>query len=134
MHYVDCQFQLRCIVLAGMFTREETSNMELQIFVDLPPYSGFAFPWMDICSPNLYILLCTQFPLSWATQLGLLVDCSKQGNCFFFSKYLNANKYQTEVIFVLTFAVKGYIFKELVQNSVWNSLYNLRPYKFLDAD
>ena len=41
---------------------------------------------------------------------------------FFFSKYLNVNKYQTEVIIVLTFAVKGYVFKELVQNSVWNSL------------
>ena len=37
-------FPLLYIVLAGMFTREETSNMELQIFVDLPPYSGFAFP------------------------------------------------------------------------------------------
>ena len=126
-------FPLLHIVLAGMFTREETSNMELQIFVDLPTYSGFAFPWMAICSPNLYILVCTQFPLSWATQLRLLVDCCRQGN-FFFSKYLNVNKYQTEVIIVLTFAVKGYVFKELVQNSVWNSLYNLRPYKFLDAD
>ena len=52
----------------------------------------------------------------------------------FFSKYLNVNKYQTEVIIVLTFAVKGYILKELVQNSVWNSLYNLRPYKFVDPD
>ena len=44
MRYVDCQFPLLYIVLAGMFTKEETSNMELQIFVDLPPYSGFAFP------------------------------------------------------------------------------------------
>ena len=44
MRYVDCQFPLLYIVLAGMFTREETSNMEPQIFVDLPPYSDFAFP------------------------------------------------------------------------------------------